>query len=65
MDDYDSDDDEYISMFLLDRFPGWDEALAAIKKHETVKRFRLFASKKMSPLTAKEINKALDPEYIP
>ena len=65
MDDYDSDDDEYVFMFLLDRFPGWDEALAAIKKHETVKRFRSFASKKMSPLTAKEIDKALDPEYIP
>ena len=62
--EYDSDDDEYAFMFLLDRFPGWDEALAAIKKHETVKRFKQFASMKMTQLSAKEIDKALDPNGL-
>lgn len=66
MADYDSDEDEFVILLdLLDRFPGWDEALAVIRKHETVKRFRLFATKKLSPLTPDEIDKALDPNYVP
>jgi hypothetical protein len=63
--EYNSDEDEYVILFgLYDRFAGWDKTLAAIKKHETVKRFKQFASMKMTQLSAKEIDKALDPNGL-
>jgi len=39
--------------------------LTVIREHETVKRFKLFATKKLSPLTPDEIDKALNPDYVP
>jgi hypothetical protein len=66
MADYDSDDDEYVILFdLLDRFAGWCDVLTVIREHETVKRFKLFATKKLSPLTPDKIDKALNPDYFP
>ena len=62
MADYDSDDDEYVILFdLLDRFAGWGDVLTIIR----VKRFKLFATKKLSQLTPDEIDKALNPDYVP
>jgi hypothetical protein len=66
MADYDSDDDVYVILFdLLDRFAGWGDVLTIIREHETVKRFKLFATKKLSQLTPDEIDKALNPDYVP
>ena len=39
--------------------------MTVIREHETVKRFKLFATKKLSPLTPDEIDKALNPDYVP
>ena len=38
--------------------------MTVIREHETVKRFKLFATK-LSPLTPDEIDKALNPDYVP
>ena len=39
--------------------------MTVIREHETVKHFKLFATKKLSPLTPDEIDKALNPDYVP
>jgi hypothetical protein len=63
-DSYASEDDD-VFLDLYERFPTWDDTLAAVRKHKTFKQFRKFAEMGLSTLKPEEIDKALDENVVP
>jgi hypothetical protein len=59
----DNDDDDF--PYLLDRFPSPDDVLAKVRRHDTIKFFKLTAAKNISPLKPDDIDKALDENFVP
>jgi hypothetical protein len=66
MSDDESDDDDHVFFDLLvDRFSPFDDVFATVRKHRTVKQFKLAVCKKLSPLTSIEFDMALDKNAVP
>ena len=61
MSDDESDEDDDVFLDLYERFPTWDDALAAVRKHETFKQFRKFAEMGLST----QIDKVLNQDVVP
>ena len=60
-----SDDDDDDFLYLFDRFPTPDDVLAKVRRHDTIKYFKLAAAKNTTPLMPDDIDKALDENFVP
>ena len=59
-----SDDDDDDFLYLFDRFPTPDDVLAKVRRHDTIKYFKLAAAKNTTPLMPDDIDKALDENFV-